>query len=285
MMAHLNKTAVFFALLASAMLLTRCSQSSSFKNSAVPKSASTTADSGGDSGSVGNGNLAGAGGDGNTSTQSTGDDPLQKVVKDGALTDTEQTTDKQETTTVTTTDDHKATSTSTDTQTVSATSTSTGTTTVTKTATSTQTNTDNVVHTTAKVGINFEDGGPTGSISDKDYNDAVLCFVGKFAVDYTAGTIQSDAAQTVAATFSRHADCNNYMRITVLDSTGKTTFTHDYTTANGSEQTININFNKGDALKVNLITGSGCNNYGKVIGFDNKDWAIFAADECRTSGN
>ena len=143
----------------------------------------------------------------------------------------------------------------------------------------------NVVHTVAKVGINFEDGGYTGTNSDKDYNDAVLCFEGKFSVDFNKKSITSDAAQSVTATFSRHAACADYMRITVLNAAGKTTFTHDYSTSNGGQSSVTLNFAKGDSLKTYLLAGSGCNNYGKLIGIDDPNWVIVAPDQCRTTGN
>ena len=124
-----------------------------------------------------------------------------------------------------------------------------------------------IIDTIAKVGINFEDGGLKGGGSDKDYNDAVLCFGGKFAVDMLKRSIISNIDQSVVARFSRRASCNNYMRITVLDTLGKTTYTKDVTTANATESQVTINFKKGDTLKLFLLAGAACNNGGKTIGF------------------
>lgn|GEM_PF-4371896 len=53
-------------------------------------------------------------------------------------------------------------------------------------------NTDAMFDTLTKVGISFEDGGTVGQGTDKDFNDAVLCFSGKFAVNMTKRSVVSN---------------------------------------------------------------------------------------------
>lgn len=71
--------------------------------------------------------------------------------------------------------------------------------------------------TRLKLGINFEDKGLLG---DRDYNDDVLCFEGKFEVTKATGVIKSTVDQQVVGSINRNADCAQRITITIRHPDG-----------------------------------------------------------------
>lgn len=74
-----------------------------------------------------------------------------------------------------------------------------------------------VQSTSIKLGINFEDRGLRG---DRDYNDDVLCFEGKFEVVKASGLITSLADQQVVGLIHRNADCRQRITVTIRHPDG-----------------------------------------------------------------
>jgi hypothetical protein len=104
-----------------------------------------------------------------------------------------------------------------------------------------------------KVGVNFEDSGLQG---DRDHNDAVLCFEGKFKVDYPKGDVVSTKKQTVVASTYSSAACQLAVRVEVVHSDGSKEDPIGFP-ANWGQQ-VTLNFKKGSKLEVYMTSVSGC---------------------------
>lgn len=103
-----------------------------------------------------------------------------------------------------------------------------------------------------KVGVNFEDVPGSG---DNDYNDAVLCFTGKFKVD--SSNVVSIIEQTVTATTFSSSGCNHNVRAEVhhKDGTKETPQTFD----SRAPTPVTLKFKVGSKLEVFMKPYSGCN--------------------------
>lgn len=129
-----------------------------------------------------------------------------------------------------------------------------------------------------KVGINFEDLWDNGK-SDNDYNDAVLCFSGKFSVKDRS--ITSLIGQTVSATTSSISGCQHTITAVVTDNAGKKIKEVSYDSR--SKDAVSLPFTKGATLSVFMEpTGGPCSRV-KVAMTEPKA-AIVQPDVCNTSG-
>lgn len=130
-----------------------------------------------------------------------------------------------------------------------------------------------------QVGVNFEDLGLTG---DRDYNDAVLCFGGKFKVDYATGNVVSLKNQVVTGRTSSIAGCKHTVRVEVVHANGDRETPISF--PSNSFQQVEMNFKKGSKLEVFMITTSGCNTGVETDMHKPNDCKV-EPDICRTLGN
>ena len=128
-----------------------------------------------------------------------------------------------------------------------------------------------------KVGVNFEDLGPSG---DHDYNDAVLCFQGHFKVDQS--NIASIAAQTVVGSTFSHSGCNHTVRveITHADGTKETPISFDSRAA----QPVTMTFKVGSKMEVFMTPYKGCNE-GLQHTMHEPDYARVQPNLCNQDGD
>lgn len=126
----------------------------------------------------------------------------------------------------------------------------------------------------AKVGINFEDleGG------DYDYNDAVLCFEGEFAV--TGATIVSSKDQSVEATIASRTECKNEIEIRIIDESGNV---DKQVIANASLTKKTLTFKNKSRLEVTRRTVTG--SCILVTELTDPKQVKIQPDLCNTSGN
>lgn len=103
-----------------------------------------------------------------------------------------------------------------------------------------------------KVGVNFEDV-PVGG--DGDYNDAVLCFQGKFKVDNS--NVVSVANQTVTGTTFSASGCNHNVTAEVIhkDGTKEAPVSYD----SRATTPVTLKFKVGSKLEVYMTPYKGCN--------------------------
>ncbi len=103
-----------------------------------------------------------------------------------------------------------------------------------------------------KVGVNFEDV-PVGG--DADYNDAVMCFTGKFKVENSQ--VVSTADQTVIATTFSSSGCKHNVRAEVVhkDGSKEPPVTFD----SRAPQPVTLQFKIGATLEVYMKPYDGCN--------------------------
>ena len=135
-----------------------------------------------------------------------------------------------------------------------------------------------------RVGINFDDGGSIGGDADRDYNDAVLCFLGEFRVDTQRARVLASKAQTVPVFFTRRAACDNTVNILVLHADGSRDGPRHYRAQQNATTSFNLSFAAASELKVELMAGSGCNFFGAPRSMDDPDAAKIEMDVCRTDG-
>lgn len=136
-----------------------------------------------------------------------------------------------------------------------------------------------------KFGINFEDN-PFGDNSDKDYNDAVLCFDGKFVIQNSS--IVSSETQTVSASAFSNAGCGHDIEIIITHADGTVDESIIQELTRGEEKKLELAFKKGDSIEVKMgNTGTDtegiCQNDGRHSMKENL-WAQIAKNTCNDTG-
>ncbi len=103
-----------------------------------------------------------------------------------------------------------------------------------------------------KVGVNFEDI-PVGG--DADFNDAVMCFSGKFKVE--GSNVVSTAKQTVTASTFSSSGCKHNVRAEVVhkDGSKEPPVTFD----SRAPAPVTLKFKVGSKLEVFMKPYDGCN--------------------------
>lgn len=127
-----------------------------------------------------------------------------------------------------------------------------------------------------RVGVNFEDR-TWGS--DRDYNDAVLCFKGSFKVDQTS--VVSLKKQTVQASTSSRSLCRHKVTAKIVHPDGSEA---DETTYDSKQVgDLPLAFEIGDRLVVTMVTtAGGCG--GDVKSMDSPESCRVLLDVCNTQG-
>lgn len=136
-----------------------------------------------------------------------------------------------------------------------------------------------------KFGINFEDN-PFGDNSDKDYNDAVLCFDGKFVIQNSS--IISSENQTVPASAFSNAGCGHDIEIIITHADGTVDESIIQALTRGEEKKLELAFKKGDSIEVKMgytdaATDGVCADAGRHSMKENL-WAQIAKDTCNDTG-
>ncbi len=127
-----------------------------------------------------------------------------------------------------------------------------------------------------RVGVNFEDLGGQG---DRDYNDAVMCFEGRFNVDGT--NVVSTEVQRVVASTSSRSHCRHRVRVEIhhADGTRDAPLTFD----SRSGQQVPLELRVGSRLEVFTQTYEGvCST--TEMNMHEADNCRVLLDVCNTSG-
>ena len=134
-----------------------------------------------------------------------------------------------------------------------------------------------------KVGVNFEDlfGTPRARKSPGviDYNDAVLCFTGNFAVN--PGSVISTSDQTVTGAITNRSACVHDLTITVTHPDG--TKWSSGTFSDHAPPVLNMQFKVGSRLDVQMHPHGYCEN--KPVSMYDTNWSHVIVNQCNTSGN
>lgn len=129
-----------------------------------------------------------------------------------------------------------------------------------------------------RVGVNFEDHPFTG---DKDFNDAVLCFVGKVAV--SAASVVALEDQTITGIVTKRSACDADMTISIVGP-GSYSWTRQFRAS--QQPTYQMPFKAGSRLEVKFNPASGCGDNARTeVNMYNSQWAQILANVCRTTGN
>lgn len=133
------------------------------------------------------------------------------------------------------------------------------------------------------VGFGFEDA------VDNDHNDGILCFGGKFAINYESGRVVALEPQTVAAKIKRNSSIAQNIKIVIARANG-TTFTKSFNDLVDDQLvTDTLVFYRGDELKVNFHV-----KYNLWTQFEYNVWSgtsplsdriVVEADNCRITGS
>jgi hypothetical protein len=129
-----------------------------------------------------------------------------------------------------------------------------------------------------RVGVNFEDLG-FSSKSDNDYNDAVLCFEGKFKVENT--DVVSIKAQTVTGKTFSGSGCNHKVRVEIIHSDGSKEPNIEFDSRDTNP--VQMQFKTGSKLEVYMTPYKGCNE-GVVRNMHQSQHAIVKPNVCNNSG-
>lgn len=137
-----------------------------------------------------------------------------------------------------------------------------------------------------KFGINFEDN-PLSEDSDKDYNDAVLCFEGKFVIQ--GSSVVSSVDQTIEAAAFTNAGCGHDIEIIINHSDGKAEAPAVHVLTRDEKKTIELKFKKGDSIEVKMGNTSDdkegiCANTGRHS-MKEATWAQIAKNTCNDTGD
>jgi len=129
-----------------------------------------------------------------------------------------------------------------------------------------------------RVGVNFEDHPFNG---DKDFNDAVLCFVGKVAV--SAASVVALEDQTITGVVTKRSACDADMTISIVGP-GSYSWSRQFRAS--QQPTYQMPFKAGSRLDVIFNPAPGCGDNARVpVGMYNPQWAQILANVCRTTGN
>ncbi len=129
-----------------------------------------------------------------------------------------------------------------------------------------------------RVGVNFEDHPFTG---DKDFNDAVLCFVGKVAV--SAGAVVALEDQTITGIVSKRSLCDADMTIRIIGP-GSYSWVRQFRAS--QQPTYPMPFKAGSRLEVIFNPAAGCGDNGRTpVSMYNPQWARILPNVCNTTGN
>lgn len=129
-----------------------------------------------------------------------------------------------------------------------------------------------------RVGVNFEDLG-FSSKSDNDYNDAVLCFEGKFKVENT--DVVSIKAQTVTGKTFSGSGCNHKVRVEIVHSDGSKEPDIEFDSRDTNP--VQMQFKTGSKLEVYMTPYKGCNE-GVVRNMHQSQHALVKPNVCNNSG-
>lgn len=139
---------------------------------------------------------------------------------------------------------------------------------------------------TIRLGINFEDI-PDGG--DLDFNDAVMCFEGKFR--YSSEAVVSAEDQTLDIDVYSISGCEHTMTLVIKDSNGIPDPSRKRTFSSRAVSVPSVTLLKGDQLFVSMAVGGECSEYtrnmgDKFSGWTNRDSyvAVIEKDVCRTTG-
>ncbi|MBK9032990.1 MAG: hypothetical protein IPL61_17250 [Myxococcales bacterium] len=127
-----------------------------------------------------------------------------------------------------------------------------------------------------RVGVNFEDQGAHG---DRDYNDAVMCFQGRFKVDGTQ--VVSTERQEVIASTSSISACRHRVRVEIIHADGGHETPVEFASNSGAR--VAMHFEPGSRLEVSVQSLSGgCSS--DVMSMHDQTAARVLLDQCNTTG-
>ena len=129
-----------------------------------------------------------------------------------------------------------------------------------------------------KVGVNFEDLGFNAK-SDNDFNDAVLCFDGKFKVEKT--NVVSIKPQTVIGTTFSSSGCNHKVRVEITHKDGSKEPNIEFDSRAGTP--VSMEFKTGSKLEVFMTPYKGCNEDVTRTMHEEKH-ALVKPDVCKNTG-
>lgn len=137
----------------------------------------------------------------------------------------------------------------------------------------------------SKVGINFEDN-VKASGGRPDFNDAVLCFEGKFKVNKETREILSAEDQTITPSTFAAGQCKHHLKISIV-SGGSVSNTESVVPNRtyGSEGMPQLVFKKGDSLEVEMIPDNPSCADGLERKHIEKDFSEVDYDTCNNTGN
>mgnify|MGYP003329444174 CR=1 FL=1 len=130
-----------------------------------------------------------------------------------------------------------------------------------------------------RLGIGFEDH------KDNDYNDSVICFVGKFVFDKKTGKIQSLANQNIDIFVKRNSGFSQNISFSIFapDVRGlKPIFTATDLVKGQERDFSSVRFNLGDYIQLNLEASVFHATLPHTI---NRQRILIEKDRCRTEGN
>ena len=130
-----------------------------------------------------------------------------------------------------------------------------------------------------RLGVAFEDH------KDNDYNDSVVCFVGKFVFDKNNGKIQSLADQSVDIFVKRNSGFSQNISFSIYRSREralKPIFTVTDLVKGQERNFSNIKFQLGDYIQLNIEASV---YYVSLPHTVNSHRVLIEKDRCRTEGN
>ncbi len=145
--------------------------------------------------------------------------------------------------------------------------------------------------TAIKIGINFED--TVGGSSDKDHNDAVLCFSGEFNLDTKNTTIVSIKDQTILPTTLSSSDCFHNIIVDITHKDGSKEPTQIFASSLYNEKSKQKNpdmdakvppsltFKKGDSLEVHMVPTTASCDPSFTRDMHNPMYAAVEPNKCR----
>lgn len=134
---------------------------------------------------------------------------------------------------------------------------------------------------TTRVGVGYEDG------YNGDYNDAVVCFMGRFAVDDKIGTIRSLANQTQDIYIKRNGYFVQNITVGVShpDGTSEVFFSVSADLENKEERKYPKSLRLGDVFDIKFSIEAGRERLSTLPRTINSKRIFIEVDKCRTGGH